>query len=486
MWVFEKEEGMSSKSIKFRSSSRSLDEFDEEDDVDEDNNHEIGEGKGNDEKTVNTLDEVFDNLSFNSYNSDGGPLSVGTRHSMDDASSLASTFTSDIAETMHLLREVTTPPYAKHEQTLKSVLSGLQIICKERFEAKKRLGQSGAANHLLEILKIYRKNPQLLSYICEAISEFMYNENDNKIFMGAVGLVEEIKLTFPYCEHSPILQSALIKLIIDCCHNRIKGLLKRYCPPKRPPSRGTEIDTLNQLYPDYIDIDNRAKIGEIGICKIIMKLLKPFITMKAMTNEDDLDDPANLIILLSKSISTLSTNDNNAKLFGEYHACEVITRLLGKKKLSLEHYVHLLWSLIILCSDCNNDNKIKFGHSGVCKILIEHLHEVQRTPSFYSKDNFFNKYMEYLAWSLTNLIRGGCKLNIQNIRNITYAEVTIDNILSIDVVPRGAKIKLNQVYIDIYEKYKPEPTEVNVSDEQKTYITQPQSTGNEENKNVDN
>jgi hypothetical protein len=383
-------------------------------------------------------DDQFETNTIASEGITQATQSVGT---LDDATRI-SAFTSDVAETMNALRGACAdPPDNKLAQLS---LEAVKIMCKERFQAKHRLGSSGASEHLIFIFRRYRSDRDLAVLGCEAISEYMIGETENKIMMGAVGLVEEIVPTMELFPKDKKVLRLVIKLAIDCCHSKLSGLLQKYTKPK--PGKPNKPPAPPGPYPDYYDIDNRARLGEVGFCQYITKILHSYA--KA---HHEFEDKENLLITICHAIAAIATNDKNSTILGQSGICKCLTTLLGNKKLTFELHTAMLWAIITLCTDPNNGNQHQFGEEGICKIIVDHLHEVQRTPTHFAKDPFFKKYMEYLAWCLMNLIRY-CPENMKNIRNITYAQVVIDNILSIDVIPRSAKVKLNQVYIDTYEK----------------------------------
>jgi hypothetical protein len=403
-------------------------------------------------------EEIAEEVDEENYdeNAPGGDLLEGSSvesgyfsfANTNDEATKASVFTSDVAETMNALRAACQD--LPNEKTARISLEAIKIMCRERFRAKVRLGASGASEHLIHIFRKYRNDSELLALACESISEYMINETENKIMMGSVGLPEEILPAMKLHPKDLHIQSLCLLLAINCCHSKVTGLLQKYTKNK-PGGKSSKPPTPRSSYPDYYDIDNRSKLGELGMCKRIVKILKPF-TKQHQHPGTDISDPEKLVDTCCRAIAALAENDRNSSLFGKYGVCELLTVLLNHKKLPIDRYIHPLWALITLCADPSNSNQIKFGKAGICKCLVEQIHEIQRTPTYFSRNPHFNKYMEYLAWSFLNLIRH-CPENMKHIKHITYAQVVLDNVSSIDVVPRSAKVKLTQVYIEVFEKF---------------------------------
>jgi hypothetical protein len=274
----------------------------------------------------------------------------------------------------------------------------------------------------------------------------MINETENKIIMGAVGLIEEIMPTMSLFKSNAVVERLFVKVIIDSCHSKLNGLLGKYTRPKPGTSSKPPINPTP--YPDYFQVDNRAKLGEVGICGVLVEILSSFAKFSG-----EPEDPENLLIATSKAIATLGSNDNNSILFGQEGCCEVIAKLLSNTKCRMEQHEWLLWALIMICSDSLNGNSIRFGQAGIMNTVVDHFREIKTFPTNLSKQTHFSKYVEYLCWSVNNLIRY-CPENIILIRDIPSAQKIMESVLSIDdVIPRGAKIKLNQAYIDIFEKF---------------------------------
>lgn len=181
-----------------------------------------------------------------------------------------------------------------------------------------------------------------------------------------------------------------------------------------------------------------------------------------------------LIATLMRAVAVLSDFECNAKRFGEEGLCLYITHLLVDKSAtsasSLQsarssvvvnhngtlstprgqavgprteaHFLKtnaLLWAMILLCADSSIGNKQRFGQAGATFLLIDRLHEVMRNVDVYRKDTDSRRYVEYLSWALLNLVMD-CPLNCELVKQITYADVVLDHLLTMEVevlVPAG-------------------------------------------------
>lgn len=190
------------------------------------------------------------------------------------------------------------------------------------------------------------------------------------------------------------------------------------------------------------------------------------------TNHDwPIDD---LIATLMRTVAVLADFECNAKRFGEEGLCLYVTHLLVDKSATsaasvqsarssvvvnqngtlstprgqavgprtAAHFLKtngLLWAMIVLCADSSIGNKQRFGQAGATFLLIDRLHEVMRNVDVYRKDTDSRRYVEYLSWALLNLVMD-CPLNCELVKQITYADVVLDHLLTMEVevlVPAG-------------------------------------------------
>lgn len=390
---------------------------------------------------------------------EGKSIGGGTIGSSTQASEFTddhSKFTSGCVEAMELLRHACTMEISKN--AAKRALDLVLELCKARFHTKERLGESGAAEYLCFLFERWRDDNTLIILICKTVSEFMVNETDNKILMGMQGLAKQVVHALKAHHHSGseasnywLVIKSCCQVIIDMSNSRLNGLLAAHLKDAVNP-----LNPLKSICPSKVGLgeenwlmDNRQQLAHAGACKLLPLLLEPLCTHnnphshpQHMLRGLDIDE---VIIVIVKAIATLAEHDQSAKIFGEEKVCKMLPHLLSTKH--GHHYSRInavLWAVIVLCSDPGSGNKQRFGLEGVVAIILDMLHEVMRSPVAYSKDKMMRRYVEYLAWALEDLLLD-CDGNIAMLRQITFAEVVVDNLMSSGSVPLGARQKLLKV-----------------------------------------
>jgi hypothetical protein len=224
---------------------------------------------------------------------------------------------------------------------------------------------------------------------------------------------------------------------------------------------------------ETISLDCRINLRQAGLLPILAKHLhsqskhshKYFITEdeanqnyhnKGIVNHKD------YLLVLCQTITTLSSNDDNARIFGEEGVCESVTKLFTHE-IQDEGYGHghhnemaitLLKVIISLCTDTRNKNRHRFASCSICIPIIQLLHDFMRNIEKYNKiiPKEFARLVEYASWALLNLCLD-CSENIYCIHGISFSEVVIDNLIALDL-PIAAKIKLEKANEIIFKNEK--------------------------------
>lgn len=380
---------------------------------------------------------------------EGGTIGDSTQASefTDDHSK----FTSGCVEAMELLRHACTMEISKN--AAKRALDLVLELCKARFHAKERLGESGAAEYLCFLFERWRDDSTLIILTCRAVSEFMVSETDNKILMGMHGLSKQVvhALKVHHNNENWFAIKACCQVIIDMSNSRLNGLLASHLKDAVNP-----LNPLKSLCPSKVGLceenwmtDNRQQLAHAGACKLLPLLLEPLCSHnnphphpRHMLRGLDIDE---VIVTIVKAIAILAEHDHNAQIFGSEKVCKMLPHFLSTKHGHNYPRINaVLWAIIVLCSNPWSGNKQRFGLEGIIVIILDMLHEVMRSPLTYSKDKITRRYVEYLAWALEDLLLD-CDGNIAMLRQITFAEVVVDNLMSSGSVPLGARQKLLKV-----------------------------------------
>lgn len=216
----------------------------------------------------------------------------------------------------------------------------------------------------------------------------------------------------------------------------------------------TMIDSLKLINYDEI-VDNRARLRECKFNHWLGRLLRRVIKQHEQLSRDENNE---YVILICSAISSMASDDLNSKILGEQNICESLAKLITLYD-DISRQNAILWASIILTSDPLAGNKLRFGEQGFCKILIDLLHEIMRNPIKFTKFTGYNKFVENISWSLMNLV-AGCPLNIELLRQVTYAEAVLENVMVINQIPYSAKTRIKKIHEKAYREYS-DPNQVN-------------------------
>jgi hypothetical protein len=335
-------------------------------------------------------------------------------------------------------------------------------LCDKRFFAKTLLGESGAAEYLALLFYKWKHDSEMLILCCEAISTFLICTTENKALLSRHGIIRDILYVLNDYKHNWKVMKFICKLIIDLCNAKLLGVL---IADTKSWAKDDGISTIasfsSKSFPDeeLLLINNRLKFGKSGICPLIHEILlslhQEYIssqhhTKKAIHNHSiSLDE---MIMMFCQVISTLSECDDNCLLFHQLETCFLLGQiLLLLPRLPFNRTFAILYAIITLSADPSWGNKEQIGRSGIIPYLIEQLHDIMRHPLIYSnpQEKDYRKYSEYIAWSLLILVLE-CPVNGLLVKQITYAEVVFDNIISETVFPPGTRQKLSRVKEIVY------------------------------------
>ncbi len=408
-----------------------------------------------------------------------------------------SQFTSDIADTMELLRVAATRDLST--KAAMKAFHAVHDLCHKRFYAKARLGACGASDQLAFLFKHWKHHPEVTLLAAKTLSEYTMNENPNKIHLGCLGVCEAVVIAIENHKTDHQLLFHLFGLAIDLCNSRLTGLLQEHVydkapkPTKTTPTKGGVSPPPKNNQPSkirpgaseqyyqlitteaHLKCDNRVNLREAGLIHRLARELhhqskhshKYFITEEQQSELSNykhkgIANHKDYLLKLCQCVATLSSNDDNSKLLGEEGICESLTKVFTHE-IQDEGYGHghdttmavsLLNAMIILSSDPRTGNRQRFASNFTCIPIIQLLHDFMRNINKYNKiiPKEFARLVEYASWALLNLCIE-CPDNIYSIHGISFSEVVIENLLELDL-PLSAYTKLKKAYEIIFRNKK--------------------------------
>lgn len=365
-----------------------------------------------------------------------------------------SMFTSEVAETMVLLREacqdIENPTLAMRS------FESLRIMCKGRFNAKERLAASGAAEHIAMLFIHWKDDPVLILIACSAMSQFISGETENKMALGMLQICENLMIALETQRNDLLVVKACCQLTTDLCNCILKGLLRKYVKGRKAPL-GVPLQSPSFLPPpplpesaddDFLFSDNRERFGQAGACELLTSILI------ALTSAEDAvdEDMVAVTVIVCQTIATLAANPENSRLFGAAGIARPIVGML-MDRFPTNRSIAALWVIVILCADKATGNKERFGKQHAPKVIVDFLYDLERCEKDYANEPL-DKLIEQLGWALLNVCVG-CEENESMLgKGVSYAKTAVRTVLDMDTVKEECKSKLRSVDKMLFCKHK--------------------------------
>lgn len=340
-----------------------------------------------------------------------------------------------VKQSMKLLKLASQPDDAQDSSDrTRAALVHLQRTAGTSYLAKSKLGDRGACDLLLALLKRHEEDAQLVVHICCSVCCLVDTDNENRISIVKAGLCELICRVMAIHPHDAQVVSAVCSVTADLCNEKLMHMIavherhdlqKTSRTARRPAttkisikSRVTNSEDLPNVQAaavpkTYRDDcvqdpevwDNRLEMCSSGVCEC---LARAFSSYKSQRGEGPHRDEVALVLSgACSAIASLASNLQCAKVFGRN---DVFARDLAELLLSCIHdwemQLSILWVIINLCNDSRAGSRDSLGEAGICENLHRCLTEYVRGEEQYQKRDKYVRLVEYCAWALLNAVLG--------------------------------------------------------------------------------
>jgi len=324
----------------------------------------------------------------------------------------------------------------------RAALLHLQRTAGASYLAKSKLGDRGACDLLLGLLKRHEEDAQLVVHICRSVCCLVDTDNENRISIVKAGLCELICRIMAIHPHNAQVVSAVCSVTADLCNGKLMHMIavrERHDLRTKSTSRTarrpatTKISIKSRVSNNSGEIsedppngqvaavpkttyrddcvqdpevwDNRLEMCSSGVCEC---LARAFSSYKSQRGEGPHRDEATLVLSgACTSIASLASNLQCAKVFGRN---DVFARDLAELLLSCIHdwemQLSILWVIINLCNDSRAGGRDSLGEAGICENLHLCLTEYVRGEEQYLKRDKYVRLVEYCLWALLNAVLG--------------------------------------------------------------------------------
>lgn len=365
----------------------------------------------------------------------------------------------------------------------KAALLHLQRTAGASYLAKSKLGDRGACDLLLGLLKRHEEDALLVVHMCRSMCCLVDTDNENRISIVKAGLCELICRIMVIHPHDAQVVSAVCSVIADLCNEKlmhmiavherhdlrskstsrtarrpatikisIKSRVSNNCgdisedPPNGQAAAATAAVHKTIYRDDCVQDpevwDNRLEMCSSGVCEC---LASAFSSYKSQRGEGTHRDDATLVLSgACSAIATLASNLQCAKVFGRN---DVFARDLAELLLSSIHdwemQLSVLWVIINLCNDSRAGSRDSLGEAGICENLHRCLTEYVRGEEQYLKRDKYVRLVEYCAWALLNAVLG-CDSNRRRCQQL-LSESWRSRLLSMAWMNATGRRKLEQL-----------------------------------------
>ena len=264
---------------------------------------------------------------------------------------------------------------------------------------------------------------------CSTIRHLCTNHNDCKTILGSVGICNVVTSIVRCSDSLPLLDMCL-RLIIDLL-NSVRS------------TNGNRIS------------DNSDLFGEAGICEVVYRVLddRQSSSTISLPLTADLNSPAErkLFIAACDAIANLSGSKGNCIRFGEADIPTILTnRLKGNyfsedfiSERSYELWVHVLWSIIRLCSENRAQNKSIFVREGAVELIFSKLNEFIEDLEVKAKFSRAQTFVEYSAWALNNMVFYKDENLKYMVEKVPFCGLLLGDLLELEEIGAPAKAKIS-------------------------------------------